>query len=173
MRVHLELEVALQRLLDALPDQQLVEVLQIGKPFEKQYPLDQPVGVLHLVDRLVVLVLGEPLQAPVLEHARVQEVLVDRRELVREDLVQVLDDLLVAFHARLLVRDDREYHARASKRGAWSGGAEARLRVRLRLRIRPLAAEAAPCPWLRTALPARSWRTCRNRSRHQARGADP
>ena len=46
-----------------------------------------------------VLVLGELLQAPVAEHAGVQEVLVDRGELVVQHLVEVLDDLRVAFHA--------------------------------------------------------------------------
>jgi len=72
----------------------------VGQALEEQDALDQLVGVLHLVDRLVILVLAELLQPPVLVHARVQEVLVDGHQLVAEDLVQVLDDLLVAFHDR-------------------------------------------------------------------------
>ncbi|MCY1443321.1 hypothetical protein D9M71_597290 [compost metagenome] len=55
--------------------------------------------MLHLIDRLVVLVRAEAFQTPVVPHARVQEVLVDGDQLVAEDLVQVLDDFLVAFHA--------------------------------------------------------------------------
>jgi hypothetical protein len=55
--------------------------------------------VLHLVDRLLLLVLLELLQSPVAEHAGVEEVLVDRGELVQKHLVQVLDDLPVALHA--------------------------------------------------------------------------
>ncbi|MNY55661.1 hypothetical protein D3C86_1916570 [compost metagenome] len=55
--------------------------------------------MLHLVDGFFVLVLAELLQAPVIVHARVQEVLVDRDQFVAKDLVQVLDDFLVAFHA--------------------------------------------------------------------------
>jgi bacterioferritin len=42
-------------------------------------------------------------ESPVAEHPRVQEVLVDRGELVAQDLVEVLDDFAVAFHALLLV----------------------------------------------------------------------
>jgi hypothetical protein len=72
---------------------------RFGQPLEEQDALDQPVGVLHLVDRLLLLVLLQLLQAPVAEHAGVQEVLVDRGELVIERLVEVLDDFRVAFHA--------------------------------------------------------------------------
>ena len=43
--------------------------------------------------------LGEPLVAPVLAHLGVDEVLVDRRQLGGEDLVQDLDDLRIAAHA--------------------------------------------------------------------------
>ena len=104
MRGALELEIALQRFLGVLADQELVEILQVGQAFEEEDALDQPVGVLHLVDRFLLLVLAQLLQAPVVEHPGVQEVLVDRGQLVDEDLVEVLDDFLVAFHARLLPR---------------------------------------------------------------------
>ena len=82
MRATLEREVALDRFLDVLPDEQLVEVLQVRQAFEEQDALHEPVGVLHLVDRLLPLVLAETLEAPGVEHPRVQEILVDRRELV-------------------------------------------------------------------------------------------
>jgi hypothetical protein len=54
--------------------------------------------VLHLVDRLVAHDLPEALVAPVFAHARVDEVLVDRRELVGEDFVQQIDDLGLSLH---------------------------------------------------------------------------
>src|SRR5690606_22069401 len=51
-----------------------------------------------LVDGFLVLVLRPAPKPPVLEHLGVQEVLVDRGQLVVERLVEVFDDLLVAFH---------------------------------------------------------------------------
>ena len=98
MRRALELEVAVERLGDVLADEELAEVLQVREPFEEQDAFDQLVGVLHLVDRFSALVLAELLVTPLLEHLGVQEVLVDRGELVLEDLVQVVEDFLVAFH---------------------------------------------------------------------------
>jgi hypothetical protein len=98
MRRHLELEVAFESFRRAFAHQELVQVLQVGQAVEEQDALDQLVGVLHLVDRLVVLVLGEFLQAPVLQHLGVQEVLVDRGQLVVERLVEEFDDLGVALH---------------------------------------------------------------------------
>jgi hypothetical protein len=59
--------------------------------------------MLHLVDGLLVLLLLELLEAPVAGHARVQEVLVDRRQLVLEREVEEFDDLGVAAHVFLLV----------------------------------------------------------------------
>src|SRR5690606_26741374 len=69
-----------------------------------QNALGQLVRMLHLVDRLVVLVLGEFLQPPVLQHLGVQEVLVDRDQFVVQRLVEVLDDLGVALHGLRLLR---------------------------------------------------------------------
>ena len=94
----LGLEVALQYLHDVLADQQLAQVLQVGQAPDHQHALDDLVGVLHLVDGLVVLELGQALEAPVLEHAVMQEVLVDRRQLHLELGVEEGDDLLVALH---------------------------------------------------------------------------
>jgi hypothetical protein len=54
--------------------------------------------VLHLADRLLVFLLGEPLEPPVLEHPVVQEILVRRGQLVLELRIEVDDDLRVAFH---------------------------------------------------------------------------
>ena len=71
-------------------------MLQVGKPFEEQDAFDEHVGMLHLVDRFLVLVFTELPETPVLEHAGMQEVLVDRREFVGEHFVEVLDDACVA-----------------------------------------------------------------------------
>src|SRR5690606_20158163 len=61
----------------------------------------------HLVDGLVPDLLAQALVAPVAAELRVDEVLVDRRELAREDLVESVDDVLPALerHAFLRVRE--------------------------------------------------------------------
>src|SRR5437879_12782277 len=56
--------------------------------------------MLHLVDRFVLLVLLQAIQAPVAEHASVQELLIDRRELVLQNDVQMPQDLRIALHSR-------------------------------------------------------------------------
>ena len=81
-----------------LADAHAAEPLHVRQPVEVEDALDQVVGVLHLVDRLVVEVLPQALVSPVLEHAAVEEVLVDRRELGRQDLVEQVDDLRVSLH---------------------------------------------------------------------------
>ena len=96
--VAFELERELQLLRGRLADADGAEPLQVGDAVEVEDPLDELVGVLHLVDRLVVEVLAEPLVAPVVEHLGVDEVLVDRRELGGEHLVEQLDDLVVTSH---------------------------------------------------------------------------
>ena len=47
--------------------------------------------------------IGELEETPILEHARMQEVLVNRRQLILENDIQLFDDLLVALHDRLHV----------------------------------------------------------------------
>ncbi len=83
-----------------LADQQLAQVLQVGEAFEEQNTLDQFIGVLHLIDGFVVLVVGQFLQPPVLVHSRMQEVLVDGNQLIAQDFVEHLDDFRIAFHGR-------------------------------------------------------------------------
>src|SRR5690606_38999010 len=85
------------------------------QPLEEQDALDQPIGVTHLVERLLVLVLRELRDAPVAQHARMQEVLVDRGELVVEHLVQHRHYVVVAFHARSLLPSTlKGYHSAVS-----------------------------------------------------------
>src|SRR5690606_13691914 len=54
--------------------------------------------MLHLLDGFLVLVFGEPLESPALPHAGMQEILVDGREFVFQNAVELLDDLPVALH---------------------------------------------------------------------------
>ena len=98
-RLVLEVERELQLLGHGLADAHGAEPLQVGHALEEEDPPDQLVGVLHLVDRLVAVVLRERLVAPVVEHLVVDEVLVDRRELGGQDLVEQFGDGSVALHA--------------------------------------------------------------------------
>src|SRR5690606_941918 len=111
-------QVALQRLARALADAQLAQRLEVRQALEEQDALGQPVGVVHLLDRFLVLVLGQLLEPPVLQHLGVQEVLVDRGELVVQGLVEVLDVLRVAFHrVRAGAGDARTLARRGRRRG--------------------------------------------------------
>src|SRR5579872_3469385 len=94
----LQFQIALQDLLDVLANQQLAEVLQVGQTLQKQHALDERVGVLHFGDRFMMLVVLEFRHAPVPQHPRMQEVLVDGRQLVLQDGVETLDDSGITFH---------------------------------------------------------------------------
>ena len=95
-------EVGFQDFHRVLADTQSTEVLQIRQTIQEQDASDELVGMLHLVNRLVVLVLVELLQTPVLEHARMQEVLIDGGQFVLQYSVQIFDDFRVAFHGHFL-----------------------------------------------------------------------
>jgi hypothetical protein len=75
-----------------------VDRLKIGEPVEEQNAVGQRIGVLHFVDRFVALVIGELLHAPIIEHAVMQPILVDRGQLVRERRVEIFDYPGVALH---------------------------------------------------------------------------
>jgi hypothetical protein len=76
------------------------EALEVRHALQEDDPLDQLLGVLHLVDRLVLGALRQLLVAPVLLHLGVPEVLVDGRQLGGQHLVEQLDDLGASLHAR-------------------------------------------------------------------------
>src|SRR5438045_7559557 len=63
------LEVALERFESVFAEEELAEVLEVRQPFEEENPLDEAIGVLHLVERLLLLVVFQLLQAPVADHA--------------------------------------------------------------------------------------------------------
>src|ERR1700694_1387587 len=104
----LQVQIHPELLVDRLTDLDRPEPLHVGEALQVEDPLDHPVGVLHLVDRLRAYLLPEPVIAPVLAHARMQEVLVHRAELVGEDLVQEIDDLLAALHVGAFPGDGAE-----------------------------------------------------------------
>src|SRR5688572_8380583 len=56
------------------------------------------VGVFHLIDRLLVLGLFEFLETPVTQHPRVEKILIDCCQFVREYLVQMIHYRGIAFH---------------------------------------------------------------------------
>ncbi len=94
----LALEVAFENFLDVLADHKWRDILQVRMPFEEDDAIDQLVGVLHFLDRFRPPLLGEILEAPVVEHAKMQPVLVDGRQLMAKRLVEKLDDFGIALH---------------------------------------------------------------------------
>jgi hypothetical protein len=56
--------------------------------------------VLHLLNGFLAPLLGEVLEAPVVEQTIVQPILVDGRELMPQTAVEILDDFRVALHVR-------------------------------------------------------------------------
>ena len=64
-RLALEIEGETKLLVDGLADAHLSETLQVGHPLEVQDALDELLGILHLVDRLVVEALRQTFVAPV------------------------------------------------------------------------------------------------------------
>src|SRR5712671_4460487 len=91
-------QITIEHFLDVLPDAQRVDDLHVGKAIEKDDAGHELVGVLHLLDRFLAPLLGERLEAPVVEQAIVQPVLVDGRELMPQTAVEILDDFRVALH---------------------------------------------------------------------------
>ena len=128
-----------------LADAHRAEPLQVGDALEEQDAADQRVGVLHLVDRLLAVVLRERLVAPVVEHLVVDEVLVDRGELGGEDLVEQFGDLGSRAHAREATAARRPIHGERCSSEWWR------------------AAPRAPASSRRTRRPRRSGRSAPRR----------
>src|SRR5262249_4117195 len=72
--------------------------LQVGVDFQVEDPLDQAVGIFHLLDRLVPKSVRQSLVAPVLVHLGVQVVLVHSSQLRGQNLVERLDYLVITKH---------------------------------------------------------------------------
>ena len=100
----LGLEVAFQHFLDVLADHQGVDVLKVREALEEDDADDELVGVLHLLDQFLALLLGEPGEAPIVEQPIVQPILIDGGELVRQRLVEIFDDARISLHSSLSSR---------------------------------------------------------------------
>jgi hypothetical protein len=94
----LQFQVGRQHFFRVFADQQLVQGLQVGQAVQHQDAVDQAVGMLHFADRFVVFLLAQLVQSPVAVHARMQEVLVDRRQFVGQLCIQQTDNVFVALH---------------------------------------------------------------------------
>jgi hypothetical protein len=86
-------------------DQELADVLQVRQPFQKQDPVDEPVRMFHLVNRLFIFAFFELVEPPVLVHARMEKILVYRGQFVLKDLIEIVDDLGVRLHVNSSLYD--------------------------------------------------------------------
>ena len=96
---HLGSKVAIQYLLDGLPDMQRIKHLHVGKAIEENDAMNEFIGVFHLFDGLLAPFLGKGLIAPVLEQTIVQPILIDGRKLVTQRLVKVFDYGCISAHS--------------------------------------------------------------------------
>ncbi len=99
----LGLEIAFEDLLDVLADHERIELLHVGEAFEEDDAGHELVGVMHLLDGFLALLLGELGVAPVVEQAVVQPVLIDGGEFARQRLIEILDDCRIALHFAILL----------------------------------------------------------------------
>ena len=88
--------------------------LHIGHAFEEEDAGDDRVRVLHLLERLPALFRRELIEAPVLTHPVMDEVLVDGGELRGEYLVEQVDDVFVALHEFSFARSIETTHTRCN-----------------------------------------------------------
>lgn len=91
----LDFQVTLQDFLDVLANVERVQVLEVRQPTQEEDALDQPVGMAHFFDGFFVFFLAQLGDAPVVQGAGVQEVLVDCCQLVGQLSVKIFDDLRV------------------------------------------------------------------------------
>jgi len=96
-----------QLLRNGVPDGHPGRLLHPGPAVEEKDSLDDLLCILHLLERDLPEPLGEELLTPVLAHLRVSQVLVDRAQLLAEEIVQPLDHHLVPLDDRnpLLARE--------------------------------------------------------------------
>src|SRR5262249_54999071 len=97
-RRHLRRKVAVEHLLDVLPNAKRIDHLHVGKTIEKDDALHDLVRMLHLLDRLLAPFLGQRPVAPIVQQPVMQPVLVDGGKLVPQTTVEKLDDSCVALH---------------------------------------------------------------------------
>ena len=96
--IDLEIEVALDHILDGFTDREL-EGLHVGDAIEEEDAFHKAFGVFHFADRLHLDVLGEAFVAPVFAHFGVEEILVDRGEFFAKGFVELFEYGRVTLHA--------------------------------------------------------------------------
>ncbi len=96
--VFFQSHIRFQDLFDGLADAQFVHRLKIGQAVEEQHTLCQLVRMLHLFDGFLTLILGQFGHAPIIKHAVMQPVLIDRCQLIRESFVKEFNDFGIALH---------------------------------------------------------------------------
>src|SRR3569623_1867829 len=92
-------EVALHDLLDVLTDAQRVEHLHVREAIKEQDAVGEAIGVMHFLDRFLAPLLGQFLQAPMVQKAEMNPILVDGREFAPQSLVQIVDNLRITLHS--------------------------------------------------------------------------
>ena len=89
-RLFFQCQVCIQYLFDGFANPDRVEPLDVRQPVEEKDTLDQFICMLHLVNRFGIFLLPELRYPPVLQRTRVQEILIDRGQLVFQDCVEML-----------------------------------------------------------------------------------
>jgi hypothetical protein len=75
-----------------------VHSLHVGQPFEVEYVPNQALGVAHFLHARVHQLLVKALEPPSLTYLGLDEVLVNRRQLDREQGVQQLNHAFLGLH---------------------------------------------------------------------------
>ncbi len=81
-----------------LPDVQRIAPAEVGCTFEKQYPPNERIGVSLLFRHFMVNAFKQMLEAPVLKHPGMDEILINRRQFASEKVVEVIDDVWITLH---------------------------------------------------------------------------
>lgn len=96
-----QFQIATKHFFRIFTDHDFAEVLQIGQPFKKKNALDQLIGMFHFVDGFVIFFFVEFAKAPIFVHPGMEEVLIDRCQLVGKGFIKEFDNFRVTFHGTI------------------------------------------------------------------------
>ena len=85
-----------------MADAQRIEHLHIREAFEEEDALGEMIRVMHLLNGLFFPFFCEFEKAPIVENAVMQPVLIDSRQLCAQSAIEIVDDLRVTAHVRIL-----------------------------------------------------------------------
>src|ERR1700757_901884 len=100
--MHLQVEVAFELRLDVGPYLDGPDVGHVRGSVEEQNSVHELFRMNHFFDRLLAVEGSEPEVAPVLAHLGMEEVLVNGSELRLKRLAQILENLIVSAHPKIL-----------------------------------------------------------------------